>query len=60
MHQAMQDLRALTLLEQQIGREKTLALLEQDGELTLTAFPCSAARFEALRARINRAIEESL
>lgn len=60
MHQAMQDLRALVLLEQRIGREKTLALLEQDGELTLTSFPCSAARLEALRVRINLAIEESL
>ena len=60
LHQAMQDFRALSLLDQRVGREKALALLDQGGALTLTSFPCSAADFQALRSRINRAIAETI
>ena len=60
LHQAMQDFRALSLLAQRVGREKALALLDQGGALTLTSFPCSAADFQALRSRINRAIAETI
>ena len=56
----VQFFRALSLLAQRVGREKALALLDQGGALTLTSFPCSAADFQALRSRINRAIAETI
>ena len=60
MQEAMQDYRALCLLEQRIGREKTLKVLEAEGEITLNRFPARSADFLRLRARMNAALEESV
>lgn len=57
-HHAMQDLRALQACETAIGREATLALLEEDlaAPLSLTDYPMDGVWLLSLRQRINRAI----
>lgn len=57
---ALQDQRALNLLESLIGREKTLELLESDGVLTFNEYPHSDAWQLQKREQINRAIKENL
>ena len=54
IRQALNDLRALKLLEKKIGRPAVLALLEElaGGELTFTRYPRDRAFFAALRGRI--------
>ncbi|RKN85597.1 DUF4091 domain-containing protein [Paenibacillus ginsengarvi] len=56
--EALQDLRALTLLESLIGREKTVALIEEGAEapITFDVYPQDAAWLLACRERINAAI----
>jgi hypothetical protein len=56
--EALQDLRALTLLESLIGRDRTLALMEQGAEapITFDVYPQDAAWLLACRERINEAI----
>ncbi|GAA3401897.1 DUF4091 domain-containing protein [Paenibacillus hodogayensis] len=56
--EALQDLRALTLLESLIGRERTLELMEQgtDAPITFDVYPRDAAWLLACRERINEAI----
>ncbi|MEF3302327.1 DUF4091 domain-containing protein [Paenibacillus sp. GYB003] len=56
--EALQDLRALTLLESLVGREKTIALMEQGAEapITFDDYPKDAAWLLACRERINEAI----
>ena len=56
LHQALQDLRALTLLEEKIGRKAALALLEQDGALTMRDYPRDSRAMERLRERVNQAL----
>ena len=56
---ALQDQRALELLETKLGREKTLALLERDGALAFNEYPRSAQWLLETRERINRAIGEA-
>lgn len=58
--EALQDLRALTLLESLIGREKTIALMEQgaDAPITFDVYPQDAAWLLSCRERINAAIRE--
>ena len=58
--EALQDQRALDLLESLIGREKTVGLLESDGPLTFNQYPQSAAWHLAKREQINRAIQNAL
>ena len=60
MHAAFQDMRALALLESLIGREKTLAILEQDGEITLRTYPRTGEGFLAVRERVNAAIKDAV
>lgn len=56
-YDAMQDLRALRLLEEKIGREKTFSLLSAiDG---FTRYPKNAEHILSLREQINRLIEEN-
>lgn len=57
---ALQDQRALNLLESLIGRKKTLELLESDGVLTFNEYPHSDAWQLQKREQINRAIKENL
>ena len=60
MREAMDDLRALKLLESKIGREKTLAICEEKlGTITAYTLPESEALRE-LREIINASIEENL
>lgn len=59
-YEALQDMRALQLLESLIGREKTVALSESDGEICLKKYPRSNAWMLNQREKINRAIEENL
>lgn len=56
--EALQDLRALTLLESLIGREETVALMERGAEapITFDVYPRDAAWLLACRERINEAI----
>ncbi len=56
--EGLQDLRALRLLEQRIGRERTLALIHEgwDSPLTMTEYPRDAAWLLDLRRRVNAAI----
>ncbi|NQX58834.1 DUF4091 domain-containing protein [Paenibacillus qinlingensis] len=57
-HEALQDLRALQLLETLIGKERTVALVE-DGltePLTFTVYPRSTEWMLEVRERINEAI----
>ena len=56
---ALQDQRALELLEAKLGREKTQALLERDGALKFNEYPRSPQWLLETRERINRAIEEA-
>ena len=57
-HEALQDLRALRLLERKIGYAAALAILEQglDEPITFSQYPRSAAWLLATRERINQAL----
>ena len=56
--EALQDLRALRLLESRIGREETLALLEAgvDEPITFSRYPRDAEWLLAMRRRVNERI----
>lgn len=60
--EALQDLRALQTLENRIGRERTLALLEQDPEkpLTFSEYPRDAGWLLSLREKVNQLIKASI
>lgn len=59
--QAMDDLRALQLLESLEGREFVMGILEDGIEpITFDHYPRSADYILETRARVNRAIEDSL
>ncbi|OAS15234.1 DUF4091 domain-containing protein [Paenibacillus oryzisoli] len=57
-HEALQDLRALQLLETYIGKERTLALIEEGlpEPLTFSVYPRSTEWMLDVRERINQAI----
>jgi hypothetical protein len=57
----LEDLRALRLCESLVGREKTLAALEEvTGEITFTSYPLDPHTLIAARERINALIKEAL
>ncbi|GIP17465.1 hypothetical protein J40TS1_31070 [Paenibacillus montaniterrae] len=58
LYEALQDLRALKLLESLVGRTAVLELIEEGLEepITFTSYPHSADWLLQLRERINRAI----
>lgn len=56
MREVMQDIRALRLLESKIGREQTLSLLEDAGEITFNTYPTSAKWLLDKREQINQLI----
>ncbi|MCD7873075.1 MAG: DUF4091 domain-containing protein [Clostridiales bacterium] len=60
-YDALQDLRALYLLESKIGREKTIAILEEGLEkpLTFSEYPHSEKWLLETRERINSAVSEN-
>ncbi|NLP48678.1 MAG: DUF4091 domain-containing protein [Clostridiales bacterium] len=61
-YDAFQDLQALQLLESLIGREKTLALLEDglDEEISFRSYPRSEKWQLDKREQINKAIKENM
>ncbi|WP_248925672.1 DUF4091 domain-containing protein [Paenibacillus hamazuiensis] len=61
-YEALQDLRALRLLESLIGREETLRLVEEGlaEPLTFDQFPQDAEWLLGLRERVNRRIQEKI
>lgn len=62
LNEALQDLRALELLEQKIGYEAVVALLEEDleEELSLTVYSHSTEWYIRKREQINAAIVQNL
>lgn len=56
MDEAMNDLRALYLLESMIGREKVLSLIEADN-ITFSHYPRTPSYCADMRQRINDAIQ---
>ena len=59
-HHALQDLRALELLESRIGRQETEALIEGFDDLQFDRYPANAAYYLDLREKVNRRISASL
>ena len=61
-YEALQDLRALRLLESLIGREKTIALVEEglDKPITFKEYPRDAEWLLDCRRRINEAIRANM
>jgi len=58
-YEALQDLRALQLLEEWIGKEKVLQLLEEDaGPITFRQYPHELLWLLDIRNKINRMIKE--
>jgi hypothetical protein len=59
-YEALQDLRALELLESKIGRDRVVAMLEEglDKPITFSEYPTDAAWLLDKRELINRAIAE--
>lgn len=59
--EALQDLRALELLEQKVGREAVIALLEDglEQELSLEVYPQEAEWYIHKREEINRLVSEN-
>ncbi|MEH7087200.1 DUF4091 domain-containing protein, partial [Neobacillus drentensis] len=61
LFEGLQDLRALELLEQKIGKQQTIALMEESlsEPLTFTAYPRGSGDWLlAIRERINQALAE--
>ncbi len=60
--EALQDLRAMKMLEKYIGRDGVIKLIEEHAEMEITfkKYPQSADYILSLRERINREIEERL
>ncbi len=60
-HEALQDMRALQLLESLIGREKTMEELEAGiSPITFKKYPKDAEYLLHLRSRINKKIKDTL
>jgi hypothetical protein len=61
LYEGLQDLRALELLEQKIGKQQTIALMEEtlSEPLTFTEYPRGSGEWLlAIRERINQALAE--
>ena len=60
-YDAIEDLRALKLLESKLGREKVLALIEDEAgqKITLKSYPRNQQFILNLRQRVNAAIKEN-
>ncbi len=59
-YHGLQDMRALSLLESLMGREKVLSLLEREGPITFSHYPRSARWLLDAREEANRLIGEKL
>ena len=60
LYEAIQDYRALKLLEQYIGKEAVIELLEEDlsEPITFRSYPKSSAYFIGVRNKTNRMIKK--
>lgn len=60
-YEGLQDLRALQLLERLVGRDRVLALIEEDltEPLSFSRYPRDAQWLLELREKVNRAIQEA-
>lgn len=56
-YDALQDMRALKLLESKIGKKETDKLIDFDGELTLKEYPKDYTYILKLRDKVNKLIE---
>lgn len=59
-YEALQDVRAFRLLEEKIGYDAVLELLESEGTITFTEYPRSAEFLLNLREKINQTIKCSI
>lgn len=57
-YMGLQDIRACKALELATGREETIKIIEETGELTLTKYPYSNEGITAIRDRINKKLAE--
>ena len=57
-YEAIQDLRACTLLENYIGRDEVIKIIEESGEIKFNEYPRSNEGVAAIRERINAKIKE--
>ncbi len=58
--EALQDIRALELLESEIGKDKVLKLIDGENTLTFRDYPKSSNSILELREKINRCIAEKV
>ena len=58
--EAMQDLRAMQLLESLTSRENVMAIIEENSEITFSKFPHCPCYILSVREKINRAVEKAL
>lgn len=59
-YDALQDMRALQLLANLIGKEKALEIIENEGKITFSEYPHSDDWQISSRQAVNRAIENAL
>lgn len=59
-HEALCDMRALSLAEKLCGKDTVLAAVESEGNITFSAYPKSADFLLSMREKINRMIEEKI
>lgn len=59
-YDALQDLRAMRLLESLIGREEALEIVTQGEELTFKSYPHQSSYILAMRERVNSTIKEHI
>ncbi len=59
-YHGLEDMRALSLLESLMGREKVISILEAKGPLTFSRYPRSARWLIDTREEVNRLVAESL
>ena len=57
-YMGLQDNRACRLLESCIGREETVRIIEESGQITFTEYPHSNKGIEAIREKINSRLEK--
>ena len=58
-NEGLQDLRALTLAEQLVGKETVIKLIEEKGEIKFAKYTKGAAYLLELRAKINELIKQN-
>ena len=57
-YEGIQDLRACQLLEEYIGRDAVLAIIEENGEITFNRYPRTDSAVAQIRNRINAKLKD--